>query len=241
MKVSRMSSLVFLLSFLVSISHAQLTFDHTSAPGSMTILADLNDDGLPDAIAAPAQDLVVQLNGGGHFLAPVSYPMRNQGVSGIVVNDFNGDGLSDVLVATSSDFEFFPGLSDPNGNPNGMLKTPGLTVTAPHRNYIFVASMDVNHDGKPDLIAIDTFRVALKLGNGDGTFQGATTLYDSSVAGGFGMNLAAIGNFDGDSNGDIAVYEEQLQADGETTIPRLTVLYGNGQGAFTPIHTLLNT
>jgi hypothetical protein len=242
MNVSRMSTLVCLLSFLVSISHAQLTFDHTSAPGSMTILADLNDDGMPDAIGVPGQEVVVQLNGGGHFLAPVTYPMKdNKAISGITVNDFNGDGLPDVLVATSSDFEFFPGLSDPNGNPNGMLKTPSLTVTAPHRNYIFLASMDVNHDGKPDLIAIDTFRVALKLGNGDGTFQGAITVYDSSAGDVFGMELAAIGNFDGDSNGDIAVYEEQLQADGETTIPRLTTLYGNGQGAFTPVHTLLNT
>jgi len=142
----------------------------------MTILADLNDDGMPDAIGVPGQEVVVQLNGGGHFLAPVTYPMKdNKAISGITVNDFNGDGLPDVLVATSSDFEFFPGLSDPNGNPNGMLKTPSLTVTAPHRNYIFLASMDVNHDGKPDLIAIDTFRVAVKLGNGDGTFQGATT------------------------------------------------------------------
>ena len=53
--------------------------------------------------------------------------------------------------------------------------------------------------------------------------------------------MAAIGNFDGDSNGDIAVYEEQFQADSDTTIPRLTILYGNGHGAFTPVHTLLNT
>jgi len=241
MKVSRMSILV-LLSFLVSISHAQLTFDHTSAPGSMTILADMNDDGLVDAIGVPdPEHLVVQLNGGGHFLAPVTYTMKNgRGISGITVNDFNGDGLADVVAATSSDFEFFPGLSAPDGDPSGKLQTPSLTVTAPHRNYISLASMDVNHDGKPDLIAIDTTRVAVKLGNGDGTFQGATTVYGSSASGGFGMQVAAIGNFDGDSNGDIAVYEEQPQADG-TTIPRLTILYGNGHGAFTPVHTLLNT
>src|SRR6185437_6062691 len=88
MNASRMSTLVCLLSFLASISHAQLTFDHTSAPGSMTILADLNDDGLPDAVGVPdPEHLVVQLNGGGgHFLAPVTYTMKNnKGISGITV------------------------------------------------------------------------------------------------------------------------------------------------------------
>ena len=107
MNVSRMSTLVFLLSFLVSISHAQLTFDHTSAPGTMTILANLDNNGLPDVIGVPLnQTLLVQLNGGGHFLAPVTYPMQRNGASGITVNDFNGDGIADVLAASSSDLSY---------------------------------------------------------------------------------------------------------------------------------------
>jgi hypothetical protein len=197
----------------------------------MTILSDLDDNGIVDAIGTPDPTrLQVRLDNG----AVTTYLMKNQkGISGIAVNDFNGDGVPDVIVSTSSDFEFFPGLGF-----NGLLADTSTTITAPHRDYKFLAAMDVNHDGKPDLVFADLFRVSVKLGHGDGTFDGATTVYDSRVGTVRSITLVAIGNFDGDTKGDIAVYEEQFLADG-SVVPRLTILYGDGKGGFTQVHTPL--
>ena len=240
----RLLSLLFLLTISASIANAQLTFDHATAPGTLNVLSDLDGNAVLDIIGSPDPTrLQVSLAGApGTFLPPVTYPMKDitihpKGISGITVNDFNGDDAPDVLVSTAFDFELFLGETV-GDNFSGALRTPSITIPAPHRNYIFLASMDVNHDNKADLVFADLFQVSVKLGHGDGTFAGATTIYSSIAGTTRSIEKVAIGNFDGDGNGDIAIYEEQLRDNG-TEVPRLTVLYGNGKGGFTQVHQAL--
>jgi hypothetical protein len=67
---------------------------------------------------------------------------------------------------------------------------------------------DLNSDGKPDVIAIDTLgqRLLVFLGNGDGTLRSPTVI---STGGG---DSSAVGDFNRDGKPDVAVgdYESRI-------------------------------
>jgi hypothetical protein len=85
-----------------------------------------------------------------------------------------------------------------------------------------VAVADVNGDGKPDLLVANDMSctVGVLLGNGDGTFQVATTF---DIGGGCPLEIAA-GDLNGDGKPDIVL----------TTVSTSTILVmlGNGDGTF---------
>ncbi len=88
---------------------------------SSVALADLNQDGKLDLIAANSADNQVGVllgNGDGTFSSQVPYAV-GVGPSGVVVADFDGDGLPDVAVANLKNST----VSLLHGNGDGTLKT----------------------------------------------------------------------------------------------------------------------
>ncbi len=144
---------------------------------------DFNQDGFIDVVVGdgnsggPVTGISVLLgNGDGTFQPPVYYPFPN-GVTAVVVADFNGDGKPDLAVAGGS-------LLVMLGNGDGTFKA-GINTGA---RVNLMAVGDFNGDGKPDLVTSEN--VAVLLGKGDGTFQAPIAAATASSAipfGGLGL------------------------------------------------------
>jgi uncharacterized protein (TIGR03437 family) len=266
-------------------------------------LADVNGDGKADLIAISVAQSPVSGdsnlnvgflwifpgNGDGTFQPGVDYPLPdsffNPGYSSFAVGDLNGDGKPDLAIATGSGVTAIA-----LGNGNGTFSVlPTTAVPAyptssglPNSGSGYIASADLNGDGKLDLV-FGPFRtdaapsgVLVALGNGDGTFQppvflpvrlnmanlganqialgdvnqdgipdivtaGGTILFGDGKGGfprrrDYAWNASGsvtLADFDGDGKIDIIVGNgNSLLTSGSTSYPSLTVMFGQGGGAF---------
>jgi Bacterial Ig-like domain (group 3)/FG-GAP-like repeat/FG-GAP repeat len=208
---------------------------------------DFNGDGIADVAvgvnpgpgntgASGVYVLLGQANG--TLAAPVKID-ASLNPTGLAVADINGDGKTDLIVADQGLADYVGASDQVNGavhvylgNANGTF-TAVASPTTSATNYSIVALGDLNGDGKPDLIiagnvagtspASGTPSVYTLLGNGDGTFQAATT---TSLAGldGIGATSIALADFDHDGHLDVAI--------GNAT-DFTEVLLGNGDGTLT--------
>jgi hypothetical protein len=135
------------------------------------VSGDLNGDGQTDLIVVnqDARQLASLLGTGEGFLnaaTPSSLQTGSQPVA-IVAGDFNGDGVTDLVVLDGTDATLRVYLGDGHG---GFTPTPTSVSAGNAPSGLTVA--DVNGDGKLDLLVGNSAGDVLALlGNGDGTFQ----------------------------------------------------------------------
>jgi FG-GAP-like repeat len=218
-----------------------VTYDPGGQSFSVAI-ADLNGDGKPDLVvtnAGLAEGVIGVLlgKGDGTFLPVVTYNSGGDLAYSVAVADVNGDGKPDLLVADCG----LIGINVCNhsnglvgvllGNGDGTFQ-PVVTYDSGGSTTVSIAVADVNADGKPDVLVANECdnsstcavgSVGVLLGNGDGTFQAATT-YDV----GYAINSLAIADVNGDGKLDLLV------AKGGTS-NNVGVLLGNGDGTFQPV------
>ncbi len=142
-------------------------------------IADMNGDGIPDIIALGSSSnynlqVAVSLgNGDGTFKAPLLKTYAAQALTdqGLAVADFDGDGKADVAVSdpfntTDSGISF--------GNGDGTLRANGTNTAALPNLGIFLqvggatVALDVNGDGKPDIISGSVELLAQNASSGGG-------------------------------------------------------------------------
>jgi len=217
-----------------------VSYSSTGLQALSVSVADVNGDGKPDLIVAnryacantcPNGSLVVRLgNGDGTFQSAVAYDSGGGGAWSVAVDDLNGDGNLDLVVANECGSS-----SDCKSSTVAVLlgKGDGTFVTAVAYNSggqaaMSVAVADVNGDGVPDLQVADcassgcaTGSVGVLLGLGDGTFAPVTN-HDS---GGNQAISVAVADVNGDGHQDLLVANYYPNSS-------IGVLLGKGDGTF---------
>jgi hypothetical protein len=138
----------------------------------------------------------------------------------IVAADVNGDGKPDLIVTNLSGHSVGVLL----GNGDGTFQAQRTFAVGTSQSYpMSVAVMDVNGDGKQDLVvANDSFTgtVSVLLGNGNGTFQP-----QQLFAAGTDPYSVAVADVNGDGKQDLVVANNGAGSS-------VSVLLGNGNGTF---------
>ncbi|HEY3330086.1 MAG TPA: IPT/TIG domain-containing protein [Capsulimonadaceae bacterium] len=186
--------------FTVFYGRGNATFDRVdyALTGSLTrpLLADLNNDGLPDLVASMygGNTVVVFLNQGARsFAAGVSYVAGNA-PAGIAAGDFNGDGVADLAVANNHSQTFSVLLNHGDGTFGAATNYQGGAYP------ISVAVADFDGDGRIDIAETSHYENFTRIyrGNGAGSF----TFTLSWPAGGGDL---VVGDYNRDGDIDIAV------------------------------------
>jgi len=190
-------------------------------------VGDFNGDGIPDLVVANDTDNALTIllgNGSGGFSpapgSPVAVPVGPDPF-GVVVGDFNNDGIADLAVANSGSTNVSILLGDGHG---GFSPAAGSPVTVGNSPYA-VAIGDFNGDGIADLAVANwgSNDVTILLGNGSGGFSAVGS---SITTGGTRPYAITVGDFNGDGIADLAVANQ--------TSANVSILLGNGSGGFSP-------
>lgn len=211
---------------------AERDFSAGGVPSAVAVL-DLNNDGTLDlALANRASNSVIGGtpgivsvllgNGDGTFNTPANYP-SGPNIVGIAAGDVTGDKIPDLVVSHS----FSPTITTLKGNGDGTFQTEQQLSTDSSLGSAYLELIDLNNDGKLDLLMSSVFNsgAAVLMGNGDGTFQ-APEVY----ATGNQPYFFAISDVNGDENIDIGMVDSSGNY--------ITILLGNGDGTFSPRRNL---
>jgi hypothetical protein len=224
--IALFSELMIGCALLPAASFAQVSFESQQIAANpygfnVTAHGDFNNDGREDLATFRRVDedtSIFQLylsNGDGSYQAPVTLPA---GVG--IIGDFNGDGNLDFVSGAAGS------LAVHLGNGDGTFRSPRTVTDA---NYYVVAA-DMNHDGKTDLVVLNSSStLQIWISKGDGTFSKGQTVSFTSKASNY-LRLVT-GDFDGDSNPDIAYVSPQ----NTTTV--VDIWYGDGAGHLGPVYT----
>ena len=213
------------------------SFFHTGY--SSFAVADLNGDGKPDlAIATGSGVTTIALGkGDGTFsilpanavtaLPTAAIPADPSGAGYIAAADLNGDGKPDLVFGPFRTIDSPSGVMAALGNGDGTFQSPvflPVRLNASDVGATQIALGDVNGDGIPDIV---TAGGTILFGDGKGGFPSRRD-YAWNASG-----SVTLADFDGDGKIDIIVGNgNSLFLSGSPTYPSLTVLFGQGGGAF---------
>ena len=208
-----------------------------SSPAAYPLLADLNQDGVPDVlITDPAANLIHLFFGSSPAATfsndrPIKPPTTGAAILDAAVGDFNRDGFPDLAIlarpAGAAANSVYLLLNDGSGN----FAAPTLTSSQVFGSHLLAA--DFNHDGLADLIVAGALGtdgatgLQVLFGDGAGDFAPgpATPGLNTSASSSFGGFQIAIADFNGDGFPDIAVLNGANSSD--TEISKLIAIFQN--------------
>jgi hypothetical protein len=205
-----------------------ITYETYYGPFYSPTLADFNGDGKVDVAVAAWQTNTIRIflgNGDGTLRDPYDFPtggIGSYGPDSLAAGDFNTDGKLDLVTTTTDGV-----VSMLPGNGDGTFQAP--------RNFAMdgagsANAIDINADGKLDLVVTNrtSGAVSVLLGNGTGGFATGST-----TATGSAPNSLVMADFNNDGRPDAAAASigsnnvAVLLNDGnwpiQKTPPRLTI------------------
>jgi FG-GAP-like repeat len=197
-------------------------------------VGDFNRDGRLDLAIAnhETQHLTVLLGDGRGALAPapsspVSVVVRPH-VHGVATGDFNGDGNLDLVTDSWAEDRLVVVF----GDGKGRFGTPGTYVAVGKHPYQRIRVADLNGDGKADIVSpnLEGDNVTILLGDGKGGFQQPQS---SPFPCGDSPFNVAVGDLNADGKPDLATVNSPSSTSDRSGKDGLTILIGDGLGAFT--------
>jgi hypothetical protein len=200
------------------------------------VVADFNEDGIPDLVHDVAVGIAFKRGlgtagvGNGTFASDVSYPAGSDGRN-LVAADFNEDGILDVATTRAGGVAVFAG-GGTGGVGNGTFGA--ATLVPAGSDPTGIATGDFNEDGIQDLVvsSLGSDSIFVLLGGGangvgDGTFPVRNRYFAGDAPG-----RITTGDFNEDGILDLAI------ASPSTTVPGTQIMLGSGaagtgNGAFT--------
>ena len=172
------------------------------------LAADLDGDGLQDLVSIGESVIKVRLGLGNRetpFGEATSYPATSSVLSGLLLADFDADGILDLVVSSSNGLEYWRGQGSGRFGQHGTLDSSGMGTSLEQPGI--AQAFDWNGDGALDLVYSnfgyggDGYlelgaggNLLYRLGHGDGTF-------DSEVA--CPLAWGIVGDLDHDHRPDL--------------------------------------
>ena len=199
------------------------------------VLTDLNRDGHLDMITKHllSQRVVVQLgNGRGQFAPVAEGPMKFDYQPGALTpGDVNGDNFVDLGIASREGNKEYIRIYFGNGKGGFSLASgsPFPTGAAQETYKPILRFVDVNEDGKMDLVTANGRRNSIEVffGDGKGSFSAGPSV---RLEAGPYRHSFVLGDVDGDRHLDLVI---AINNEADEGLGRLVVKRGDGKGAFT--------
>ena len=188
-------------------------FEPTAPLETRYYTADVTGDGVPDLLATSWEGFDTAVAKSAMTYGPVQKRTSGVFATQLAIADFNQDGSPDIAVGVSGGIQLF------YGSKQGAF--PDKTITPVTEPVTFLFAGDFNDDGVADVASIgsDGFIRTYPGVKGGGFTSPVKT--STAVSTAFNYIGNTVGDFDGDHQQDILIYGQ--------------VLYGNGDGSFTPV------
>lgn len=207
-------------------AHMDFTLSGTFSLSGVAV-ADLNGDGKLDVATGDTNTNTVRVllgNGGGSFTSVIDSPAASVPLA-IVVADVNADSKLDLVVGLRPLDASSAPLSVMIGNGKGGFAAGVGYPTDGSGSFAIspeaITAVDINRDGKLDVVAVGHDNLNVLMGNGDGTFA-----VGHRIPGGIGSRRIITADVNLDGNPDVI-----LTNDGSRSVG---VLLGTGDGTFAP-------